>query len=84
MMKYNLNSKKITEITVVSCICGVIFCIFCAPIIIYATSDDITPMIELGIDWIDIVNCTQQVSSLKLTLPCIIAGCRVMPTFNLQ
>ena len=64
LLKYNMNNKKILEITFVGCVCGVILCIFCVPIIVYATSDDITPITELLNDTlnVEIDNCTQQVS----------------------
>ena len=52
---------KWKEYIFVSCICVIIFSCFCTPIIIYATSGDVTSLTELGIDEIDLDNCTQQV-----------------------
>ena len=61
-MASNYEYKKIAEIIIVSCVCGIIFSCFCTPIIIYATSSDVTPSTELRIDEFDIDNCSQQVS----------------------
>jgi len=52
---------KWKEYIFVSCICVIIFSCFCTPIIIYATSGDVTSLTELGIDEIDLDNCTEQV-----------------------
>jgi len=57
----NSKCKKIPEICFVSCVCAVIFSCFCVPIIIYVTSSDVT---ELGIDQLNIDNCSKQVSKI--------------------
>ena len=59
LVKSDFNCKKIPEICFVSSVCGVIFSCFCVPIIIYVTSSDVK---ELGIDQLNIDNCSQQVS----------------------
>ena len=57
-----INKKKAAEIIIVGCICGVIFGCFCIPIIIYATSDDVsaTQISETDIE----LNCSQQVRTI--------------------
>ena len=60
--KVTSNYKRILEILFVSFVCGIIFICFCIPIIIYATSSDVTPIADLEIDDLDIDNCSQQVS----------------------
>ncbi|XP_065914487.1 uncharacterized protein [Dysidea avara] len=62
-MASNYEYKKIAEIIIVSCVCGIIFSCFCTPIIIYATSSDVTPSTELRIDEFDIDNCSQQMAA---------------------
>jgi len=56
-----VNIKKKAKIAFVICVVLFVFGCFCIPIVIYATSSDITPIKELGIEF-DIDTCTQQVS----------------------
>ena len=43
-----------------------VFCCFSVPIIIYATSSDVTPSLDIGVE-IDVDNCQQQVIK---NIPC--------------
>jgi len=52
-------NKKI-EIIFVTCVFLFVFSCFSVPIIIYATSSDVAPIQEIGVD-IDVQNCPQQV-----------------------
>jgi len=51
-------NKKI-EIIFVTCVFLFVICCFSVPIIIYATSSDVTPSQEIGVD-IDVENCPQR------------------------
>ena len=53
-----MNKKG--EVAFVICVFLFVFCCFSVPIIIYATSSDVTPRQDIGID-IDVDNCPQQV-----------------------
>ena len=60
-LKITVNQKK-AEVIFVTCVFILVFGCFCIPIIIYATSSDVTPITELGIIELEIDNCLQQVS----------------------
>ena len=48
------------EVILVICVFSFVVCCFSIPIIIYATSSDVTPSQDIGIE-IDVDNCPQQV-----------------------
>ena len=70
-----IANKKKAEAVFVTCVFVFVFGYFCIPIIIYATSSDVT---ELGIDF-DIVSCVQEVSYIyshcHLYISCVSTEC---------
>jgi len=56
-----MNNK--IEIIFVTCVFLFVICCFSVPIIIYATSSDVTPSQEIEVDMIGVENCPQQVSN---------------------
>ena len=59
--------NKKTEIILVICVFLFVFCCFSIPIVIYATSSDVTPRQDIGID-IDVDNCPQQVTIINVNI----------------
>ena len=57
---FKMYNKKLCEVVLVSCVFSVVFGCFSIPIItFYATTSDVVPEQEIGID---IDECTQQVN----------------------
>ena len=60
MAEPELKMDKKGEVIFVICVFSFVLCCFSIPIIIYATSSDVTPRQDIGIE-IDVDNCPQQV-----------------------
>ena len=57
----SIVKKKKVETVFVSCVFTIVFGCFSVPVIIYVTSSDVNPILNIGIV-VDIDNCPQQVS----------------------